>query len=794
MKILTAMVILSISVLSACGGGGGSGGGGDNGLNTAPEISGKPNDVIRANENFSFTPQVTDRDGDLLTFSVENLPHWAFFDAGSGSVSGFPDKTHYGAYDDIVIKVSDGVVSTRLSFSIDVLPPLLDRDNFSTVGTINPNANADGYQSTGTLVMNIDGEEKRFEDSDLQLKFDAEGNLLEMVGETIIPKKVSEHMSLDAQVKTTVGYFSGVDINADPDIDILLKEEQYYFVYYYGQNLDITLKDRDGSGAESSLTISTPASGKILFITDPSDIFYYYYGEIPFVGTAGKGESDNGFIPFEPSLDYEELDSFDGHIIETASMGIGVKIFDFFNIAGTRVMRQPDFAEIFLDDPFFEDVANSANKIEYKMGINGDADFAFSILGFGLFEFDLTEVSTTFDVGFDRQHMAMRTRTAPDVSWVPSTFAFVPKSETIGDWFIDGSGDFEIKLSSTFETTTPAAKVGGSMAITQDEVVLTGTIGNGGKPLGVTATFFDTGVDVVVDVYADFDMGISQTVTAAMDDKIDEWHQAFEDLQQATADFELELSLNGFRTAIPAIVNAVIPILDAVPGTVRTEVDNAIVSYVDNYEVCVPVFGCSNPLDPLIDQNALGNSKGETARRAAANAIVPYKTALINLKNAVNASDDVFRAAIKATLQEVYNRRTFSTTIKITHSFPLGIGTKTLYNKTTTRNIITGQNLTRLKFALDNVDNIETSSSIMISAGQFYDALPVEEAINTAKQEVADGLAQIPTLDGVGYTVDNGVYNAYAILNGKPFNVQFNVLSPSELAAGIGRLIADGLI
>ncbi len=789
MKPVTGILLTSL-VVAGCGGGGGGGGGNDS--NAAPQISGRPAALVRAGESFSFTPDVSDNDGDLLNFSVENLPDWAFFDAGSGTVSGFPEKTHYGDYRDIVIRVSDGKTSSRFSFSVDVLPPLLGRDNFASEGTVIPGAN--GYQSTGTLVMNVDGEEKRFEDADLQLEFDAEGNLVEMAGDTLMPKQVSDHLSLDAQVKTKVGYYKGADINADPDIDILLKDEQYYFVYYYGQDLDMTIKDRDGSGGESSLTLSTPLGGEILFITDPSDIMYYYYGDIPFVGAVGKGESDNGLIPFQPTLDYEQLDRFDGHIIDRAKTSLGVKIFDFFNVDGTRIIRQPDFGRIYLDDPFFEDPANSLNKIEYKMGVNGDADFAFSILGFGLFSFDLAEVSSTLDVGFDRQHMAMRSRTAPDVSWVPNSFAFVPKSETIGDWYIDGDGSYEITLSSNFETGLPEAKVSGSMSLVNGDVTLQGSVDNGDKPLGVTATFFPGGVDVVVDVYADFEQGISQTVTSAMDDKIDEWHQAFDDLQQATGDFKLELSLNGFRTAIPAIVDAVIPVLNGIPGTVRNEVDTAIVNYVDNYETCVPVFGCSNPLDPVVNEQSIGDSKGEEARKIAAAAIAPYRTALVNLKNAVNAPDDVFRAAIKAALQAAYDRRSFSKSIKITYSFPLGIGTKTMYNKTVKRDLITGSNLTRLKFALDNVDNIETSSSIMISAQDFYDALPVEDAINTARQEVEQGLQRIPTLDGVGYIVDNGVYSAYAILDGKSYDLEFNVLSPSELAAGIGRLIADSLI
>ena len=796
MKTIAGLLITSL-IIAGCGGGSGDGNGGGDGSNSAPQISGRPDAIVRAGENFSFTPQVSDSDGDQLSFRVENLPSWAFFDAGRGTVSGFPEKVHLGDYSDIIIKVFDGSVSSSFSFSLDVLPPLLGKANFNSLGTVIPSS--DGYQSMGTLVLTVDGKEKHFEDSDLQLKFDAEGNLLELAGETLIPKQVSEHMSLDASVKTTVGYFSGKDLNADPDIDILLKDEQYYFVYYYGQDLDITLKDRDGSGSENAFTISTPLGAEILLITDPSDIFYYYYGEIPFIGAAGKGESDNGLIPFEPSLDYEQLDSFDGHIIEKASMGLGVKIFDFFNITGTRVIRQPNYVEILLDDPLFEDPANSLNKVEYKMGINGDADFAFAILGFGLFEFDLTEVSTTFDVGFDRQHMAMRSQTAPDVSWVPSTFAFVPKSETTGDWFLDGNGTYEIKLSSTFETKTPAARVSGSMALVNGDVTLAGSVDNGGKPLGVSATFFPGGVDVVVDVYADFDQGISQTVTNAMDDKIDEVNQAVASLETLVSQFDgLELSLNSFRAAVPAIVDFVVPRLNAIPGQVRDEVDTAIVNYVNNYKKCVNLgLGtvCSNPLDPLVNESKLGDDKGAIARTTAANAIKPVVDALNDMKAvALLADDEQFKAGIKAALQEVYSRRNFSKKITVNISLPLGIGSYKVYDKTHSYKVLDDPTASKILLAIDNVDDLEATSSLKLDAQQVFDALPLEDAINIAKQEVADGLTQIPTLDGVGYTVDNGVYSAYAILNGKAHNVEFNVLSPSELAAGIGRLIADNLL
>lgn len=788
MKLTTGLLLISLNLVAACGGSGDSTGVTDD--NSPPSIKGTPASMVRAGDEYLFTPDVSDLDGDLLTFSITNKPEWAYFDAASGTVSGYPQMADYGKHQDIMITVSDGTHSTSFSFSVDVLPMLLGRDNFNTEGIVIPTAN--GYHSSGTLVMTINGEERRFENSELQLSFDAEGNLVELAGETIVPQAVSDNLSLDAQVKTTVGLFSGAQINANPDIDITLKDDMYYFVYYFGQSLDMTVGDRNGSGALSSLTLETPLGGEILFITDPTDVFYYYFAAVPFAGEAGKGESDNGFIPFVPQLDYAELDTFDGHMIEKGAFGIGFKIFDFFNLSGFKVTHQPEFSEIDLDDPL-----NSP--VEFKMGLNGQAEFAFGILGFGLFSFDLAEASATLDVGLDRQQMAMQTVVAPDVSWVPASFAFVPVSETVGDWFINGDGSFSASLSSSFESKLPEAMLVGSMQIDNQNVVLEGSVDNGDKPLGVTATFFDNGVSVVVDVYADFSNGISQTVTTALDEKLVEVQQAFDDLQQATADYEFELSLRGLRSALPGIADAAITTLNAIPGTVRDEVDSAIVSYVDNYETCVDlgVLGksCSNPLDPLVNEQKLGDEKGEVARKQAADAIAPYKTALTNLKSAANAaSDDIFRAAIASALQQAYDRRTFSKKITITASFPLGIGSKTVYNKTVTRTVISAANADKIKFALDNVGNIEATSNIKISAQQVYNALPVEDAITTAREEVENGLAQIPTLDGIGYTIENGVYTAYAILDGKNHEVDFNVLSPSELAAGIGKLISEQLL
>lgn len=90
--------------------------------NTAPVIAGAPPSKVMAGAFYSFTPSATDADGDPLTFSVENLPPWAFFDETSGALSGTPQAADVRRYDDITIRVTDGKVAAALApFSIDVV-------------------------------------------------------------------------------------------------------------------------------------------------------------------------------------------------------------------------------------------------------------------------------------------------------------------------------------------------------------------------------------------------------------------------------------------------------------------------------------------------------------------------------------------------------------------------------------------------------------------------------------------------------------------------------------------------
>jgi len=114
-------VFLFLVGVSACGGGGANDSG-DGTTNSPPTISGTPALQAKTSENYSFTPQANDLDGDRLTFSINSLPSWGTFNNGNGSLTGIPTEQDIGEYPSIIISVSDGKSSSSLStFSVEVI-------------------------------------------------------------------------------------------------------------------------------------------------------------------------------------------------------------------------------------------------------------------------------------------------------------------------------------------------------------------------------------------------------------------------------------------------------------------------------------------------------------------------------------------------------------------------------------------------------------------------------------------------------------------------------------------------
>jgi hypothetical protein len=96
--------------------------------NDAPIISGTPPTAVNEEEEYSFTPTVTDDDesvtsSETQTFSIINKPDWASFDTTTGTLTGIPSTTDAADYANIVITVTDSASNTAslAAFTITVI-------------------------------------------------------------------------------------------------------------------------------------------------------------------------------------------------------------------------------------------------------------------------------------------------------------------------------------------------------------------------------------------------------------------------------------------------------------------------------------------------------------------------------------------------------------------------------------------------------------------------------------------------------------------------------------------------
>ncbi|HEY5102303.1 MAG TPA: putative Ig domain-containing protein, partial [Steroidobacteraceae bacterium] len=121
--------------------------------NPPPTIGGTPATTVNAGSAYSFTPTASDPNHNALTFSIDNPPGWASFNAQTGQLSGTPAAGDVGSYANISIRVSDGTSTASLApFSITVTQAA---NGSVTLNWIAPTQNTDGSPLTNLAGYHI---------------------------------------------------------------------------------------------------------------------------------------------------------------------------------------------------------------------------------------------------------------------------------------------------------------------------------------------------------------------------------------------------------------------------------------------------------------------------------------------------------------------------------------------------------------------------------------------------------------------------------------------------------------
>jgi hypothetical protein len=151
----SAAVAFACAFIAGCSGGGadtstqastgvaaGPAVGAQKSANRAPQIAGQLPAQVLVGHTFAYTPQASDADGDVLTYSATGLPEWVSLDAKTGTLRGKPDAAAVGTYAGIVIAVSDGMsTSTLAAQSLTVVDAA---SGAATLSWMPPTGNEDG--------------------------------------------------------------------------------------------------------------------------------------------------------------------------------------------------------------------------------------------------------------------------------------------------------------------------------------------------------------------------------------------------------------------------------------------------------------------------------------------------------------------------------------------------------------------------------------------------------------------------------------------------------------------------
>jgi len=118
--------------------------------NSAPTILGTPKTSLYAFNTYVFLPTVSDANGDILTFSINNKPDWAEFNETTGELSGRPTVESNST--DINISVSDGELTVSLApFSIEVLPAINLAQVYGEARQISTYASRDDFVASNVI-------------------------------------------------------------------------------------------------------------------------------------------------------------------------------------------------------------------------------------------------------------------------------------------------------------------------------------------------------------------------------------------------------------------------------------------------------------------------------------------------------------------------------------------------------------------------------------------------------------------------------------------------------------------
>lgn len=666
-----------------------------------------------------------------------------------------------GACGESATDVSDPDLPADTVTPIDQLPPTqVTRDDLEPSGTVVETE--DGYTVDGELTMaTSDTSEVRFLNADLNVRFDDQGRVRSMSGKAEIASP-HERIEIEDPVRADVGFFPGAWLNENRDLGIVLQEDTDYFVFDFQAQLKMNIATGEtGEDATKPVSVKAPVGGRALMVVDYTDPMYYTYGEQDLLGNIGTGWSLQQRIPFRPehAVPVQDFGEFDGGSIRKGS----VTVFKVFSVSGVVVDNEYTELHMSTEDPLDSDL-----RAGYRQGFNGALEFDLGIKDMVGIALPIASASggvwgeaSVQDVFSGYAYAAGATA---DFSWWPEFIPAKPASSLETLAYVTSEQQFELGLEGTYGWEFPAGEqsMTGVFNLSNDGMFLEGRVVADEIEYALGGHVTEAATRVWIEPPQQLLDDIAGEVNDEVLPRIDEAEQAWNDLQEATGDYEFELSLRGLRDDLPRWV-------DEGKARLAAGVNSAIAS----------------------QDGKVWESDFRSKIRAADNV---YYDQLNQLKAAAqNATDNATtRATLERELRETAARKIF--TFKYSYKDPV-FGT-TLYSTTVTRRILSDDQANRLIEAADNVYRIQETSDRKIQLQDVYDTVNDRELFEQVRDDLENEILIMRTIDELGFVFvhDEPGFGLYAVIDGNTYQAgTIEGLTLEELMKGLPDVMLEAL-
>jgi len=311
------------------------------------------------------------------------------------------------------------------------------------------------------------------ESADLTVEYNDDNSVKSMQGTANVPT-VLNYMEITEPVQADVGYYSGMYLNENWDLEIQLPNDRQYMAFMFAVALEMKVGANSDPEATKPISIKPPVGRYLIYLFDYTDPMVYISAAQDSLGGFGFGESLEGNIPYFPLQPANEIVAFDdGKSFRSGSF----PLFKVIEVSGTMVQANNFNAKLTEDDPL--PVSFTAG---YKAGINGTFEFSLPIKGWVSFEIPMGEASAAIvaEAGTDgvEAKAFITGLNKPDNSWWPEFIPVKPGAQTRTTGYVKQNGEFDLELSGTYSLEIPdnTYAIDGLMGATNEAFTLTGGV------------------------------------------------------------------------------------------------------------------------------------------------------------------------------------------------------------------------------------------------------------------------------------------------------------------------------